>query len=61
MSTKQILKAYSMVLGISGIALVWVGAGWMAAAGLFLALWASNIENHLRSPTTQAGGGANNP
>lgn len=61
MSTKSILKVISIAMGLSGIAFVCIGAGWMAAIGLFLALWASTIESlYLRSPTTQAGGGSNN-
>jgi hypothetical protein len=37
------VRIVGIALGLGGFALVWMHAGWVAAAGVFLALWGNNL------------------
>jgi len=44
MKSKLIRCITGCAIGLVGITLVWLAAGWMAAIGVFLMIWGNNVE-----------------
>jgi hypothetical protein len=38
------LRVLSIALGLGGLALIYISAGWMTALGVFLALWGYGVQ-----------------
>lgn len=45
MEKKLALMAIAVVLSVTGFGLFWYATSWVAALGLFLAMWANNFRH----------------